>query len=166
MRCYLPVVNHSLPVAELWSGTVLVAGSGVRGQAEERGFELLCAVCWLRSGCQPGTAAGAGMLWKCRGRKGQNSSSCPTWRVLISGKIRPMKHSTKLSVQYSASSRPRECSSPGCLVWWRAQLEVGIWLWASRKLGQVFFLLLVGMIFVPLYSLQVVLQFGFIKILF
>lgn len=59
-------MNHSLPVAELWSGTVLVAGSGVRGQAEERGFELLCAVCWLRSGCQPGTAAGAGMLWKCR----------------------------------------------------------------------------------------------------
>lgn len=35
----------------------------------------------------------------------------------ISGKICPMKHSTKLSVQYSASSRPRECSSPGCLVW-------------------------------------------------
>lgn len=104
-------------MAELWSGTVLVAGSGVRGQAEERGFELLCAVCWL----QPGAAAGAGMLWKCRGRKGQNSSSCGEYmgRIFgtISGKICPMKHSTKLSVQYSASSRPRECSSPGCLVW-------------------------------------------------
>lgn len=44
MRCYLSLLSHCLPVAELWSGTVLVAGSGLREQAGERVWAPLCPV--------------------------------------------------------------------------------------------------------------------------
>lgn len=80
-----------------------------------------------------------------------------------------MKHlPTKqlLSVQFSVS---RECTEnvllePGLL---KSSAGGGNLAWSQQQTGKLFFsFLLLGVIFVPSYSLQVVLQFAFINILF